>query len=156
VAKYRACLIQKVSVDFGLNPSAMKTFTLLALLALIATHSFAQLDDEKLVYLKKAEKFRKMKNVGAALTFGGGALLIVGTYILIDHTTNDAFSQNNTRDSGAGIAAYLAGNAFAGAGIPLWIIGKNNYRKYNNKVNNHSTGIRLRPQANGLTLSYSF
>jgi hypothetical protein len=140
----------------------MKIFALLAFLVFTATQSFAQLDDEKLVYLKKAEKFRKMKNTGATLTIGGSALIAVGLVTMINSsyvTTYDGGGQSHTTtegNPGLGIAAYLAGNACVGAGIPLWIIGKNNYRKYNNKVNDLSSGIRLRPQANGLTLTYRF
>jgi hypothetical protein len=140
----------------------MKTFTLLALLAFTATQSFAQLDDEKLVYLKKAEKFRKMKNTGAALTISGSALIAVGLITMINSsyvTIYDTGGQSHTTtegNPGLGIAAYLVGNACAGAGIPLWIIGKNNYRKYNNKVNDLTSRVSLSPQANGLTLTYRF
>jgi hypothetical protein len=140
----------------------MKTFILLTFLAFTAMQSFAQLDNEKLLYLEKTEKFRKMKSTGAALTISGGTLIIVGLVTLINSsytTTYNGSGQSYTTtegNPGAGVAAYIVGNACAGAGIPLWIIGKNNYRKYNNKLNDLSTGIRIKPQANGLTLSYRF
>jgi hypothetical protein len=140
----------------------MKTLILFTFLASTASQSFAQLDDEKLVYLKKAEKFRKMKSTGTALTITGSALIIIGMVTLANSsyttTYNGSGQSYTTREGnpGAGIVAYVVGNACTGAGIPLWIIGKNNYRKYNNKLNDLSTGLRLKPQTNGLTLSYRF
>lgn len=140
----------------------MKTFILLLFLAFTALQSVAQQDPEKLLYLKKVEKFRKMKNTGAALTVGGGILFVVGIVTLASSsTTTVSYGYGNSYSTtegnpGAGLAAYLFGSAGLGAGIPLWIVGKNNLRKYTRKLESVSAGAQLNPQAPGLKLTYRF
>ena len=56
----------------------MKFFTLSSIFLLITIQSFAQLNPDKLFYLTKAEKYRRMKNTGTTLTVTGGILMVVG------------------------------------------------------------------------------
>lgn len=140
----------------------MKTFLLLSFFTFTALQSVAQQDQEKLLYLKKVEKFRKMKNTGAVLTVGGGILFVVGIATLLNSsttTTSNGYGSSYTTTQGnpeAGLAAYLFGSAGLGAGIPLWIIGKNNHRKYTRKLESVSAGAQLNLQAPGFKLTYRF
>lgn len=109
--------------------------------------------DNKLFYAAKAEKYRKMKSTGTTLTVLGGVLYVVGYATLSNATTYSSGSSNNV---GTGVVAYLLGVAGLGAGIPLWIVGGHQHRKYNKKLEGLSFRFNMNPQRKGLTLAYRF
>jgi len=133
----------------------MKLLMMLGLLLLITIRSFAQENSEKLQYLSKVEKYRKMKNAGATLTVLGGVLVVVGL-VTMSNSTYDLWTGDETGNFEAGAAAYLVGAAGLGSGIPLWIVGAHNQRKYKSKFESLSVRINASPHSNGLTLSYRF
>jgi hypothetical protein len=140
----------------------MKIVTLLTFLVFTALQSFAQHEPDKLLYMAKVEKYRKMKNTGGVLTMGGGVLLIGGLVTLMNSsTTTTSYSggspqTSSTGNAAGGFVAYLVGTACVGAGIPLWIVGGNNHRKYSRKLESVSVNLNVDPQKNGLTLSCRF
>ena len=112
-------------------------------------------------YTAKAEKYRRMKKTGATLTVTGGILTVVGIVVL-SNSSYESYSSpgysysTSSGNPGLGVAAFLLGTGGLGAGIPLWIVGSKSERKYNQKLEGVSAGIRLSPQQAGLTLRYSF
>lgn len=141
----------------------MKLFIVLLVLFSFVTlqSSFAQMDSEKLLYLEKVEKYRRMKSTGKTLTVGGGILFVAGLVTLANSTSEtyyngSYYSTTTTGNPEAGALMYILGNVGLGAGIPLWIVGKNNYRKYSNKLESLSVGIQANPQVAGVALTYKF
>jgi hypothetical protein len=114
--------------------------------------------DNKLFYAGKAEKYRKMKGTGATLTVMGGILLVVGisTLLNVSTTTYGNGTTSTSGNAGAGVVAYLLGVAGLGSGIPLWIVGAHQHRKYNNKLQGVSFRFNMNPQGKGLALTYRF
>ena len=139
----------------------MRIAALLCFLLFTANQSFAQ-EDDKLFYLQKIEKYRRMKSTGTTLTVLGGGMFIAGVAILSNSSTTTTYNgySSNTYTEGnpeAGAALFLIGGAGLGAGIPLWIVGSHSKEKYERKLRNLSTAkVYLKPQANGLTLSLRF
>jgi hypothetical protein len=140
----------------------MKTSILLCCLIFTAVKTFAQYDPEKMLYIKKAEKYRKMKNTGTLLTVGGVILTVVGVSTLINSTTTTTVNgsgQNQTTSSGnavGGAIAYVLGVACVGSGVPLWIVGAHAQKKYLRKLEAVTIGVNLNERNKGLTLRYRF
>lgn len=137
----------------------MKTIVLLVFLFSISAHCYAQVDQQKLLYVKKSEKFRKMKNRGTGLAVVGTILFIAGIVTLSNVTYAYNSSGVATATSGKpeqGALMFLGGVAGLGAGIPLWVVGAHNQRKYEKKYQNLSVRINAAPQNRGLTLTYRF
>lgn len=139
----------------------MKFLSALALLVFISVQSFAQRQDvgsDKMFYLAKSEKYRKMATTGTVLAVGGTILVIVGVVTLSNvETTYSSYGQTTTSGNiEAGIGAYLLGVAGLGSGIPLWIIGGINHHRYERKFENVSIGLNLTPQRSGVKLTYRF
>jgi hypothetical protein len=117
--------------------------------------------DNKLFYAGKVEKYRKMKGTGATLTVMGGILLVVGIATLVNATSSytNSYGSTQTSTSGnaaAGAVAYLLGLGGLGAGIPLWIVGAHQHRKYNAKLEGLSLRFNLSPQGKGMTIACRF
>ncbi len=108
----------------------MKFLLLISFLVTLSVQSLAQRDPDKLRYALKVEKFRKMKTTGAKNTLNG--------------------AESN------GLLVYLLGVGSLGAGIPLWIVGGHQQRKYERRFESVSVGFNLTPQNTGLTLRYRF
>ena len=140
----------------------MKTLALLAFLIFTGMQSYAQLDGDKLLFLKKAEKYRRMKNTGMGLTLAGTVLSVVGIVTLINSTTttysygNGGTQTTNTGNAAGGALAYLLGAASVGTGVPLWIVGGINHGRYTRKLEAVSAQINLTPQSTGIRLTYRF
>ena len=134
----------------------MKTLTIISLLILISTQLFAQQDLDKSLYIRKAEKYRKMKNIGAILTIGGTALAIGGIVSLSSTSTNPSGNRVGDDIFPRGIFAFLFGSSAAGTGIPLWIVGAHAERKYKSKLENLSVKVNLNRQQMGFGLAYTF
>jgi len=96
-----------------------------------------------------------MKNGGMALTIAGSVLFVAGTITIMNSTVEGMFySESNSADAGA--ACFLAGNVALAAGIPLWIVGHNNEKKYRKNIQELSVKINTTPKSQGLTLTYRF
>ena len=126
-----------------------------------AGSSVDKVNRDKLLFAGKAEKYRKRKNTGATLTVLGGVLFIVGVATLSNSSYNSTSNGYNTTTSttgnpDAGALALLFGMGGLGAGIPLWIVGAHQQRKYNAKLENLSFRFNLNPQGKGLALCYRF
>lgn len=136
----------------------MKIAVLLCFFLCLSAQCYAQIDQQKMLYLQKSEKYRKMKNTGRVLTVIGGALWVYGVVTIVNsvNTTNGGTSTSSNGDAQNGALAYLGGIAGLGAGIPLWIVGGYNQRKYEGKLQNLSVRINASPQNKGLTLTYRF
>jgi hypothetical protein len=140
----------------------MKIFALLTFLLFTSLQTFAQQDADKLFFLKKSEKYRKMRNTGATLTVGGSILMVVGIVTLLNSTITTTSTYGSpgqtttTGNPGGGFAAYLIGAAGVGAGVPLWIVGGISHGKYERKLQSLSAGVNVSPQASGLRLTYRF
>lgn len=140
----------------------MKTLTLIIVLLFAAIQAFAQQDYDKLLYLKKAEKYRRMKSTGTTLTIGGTVLSVVGMAVLLNSTSTTTYNvggpsqTTNTGNAAGGAIAYVLGSACVGAGVPLWIVGGINHGKYNRKLENLSTQLNVAPQATGIKFTLRF
>jgi len=132
----------------------MKLLTF-SLLFLITIQSFAQENPNKLPDLAKMEKYRKMKNTGVALTALGSVLVVVG-FVTMNNSTYNIWTGEETGNFDAGAVTFLIGAGGLGSGIPLWIVGAHNQRKYKNKVEGISVRLNSNPQSRGLTLTYRF
>ncbi|MBX2968018.1 MAG: hypothetical protein KF803_01495 [Cyclobacteriaceae bacterium] len=139
----------------------MKITLLVCFLAFMAIESFGQQNQDKMFYAAKAEKYRRMRKTGTTLTVTGGILTVVGL-VTLSNSSYEVYSsggttyKTSTGNPGLGVAAYLLGAGGLGAGIPLWIVGSKSERKYNQKLEGITAGIRLSPQQAGLTLRYRF
>ncbi len=136
----------------------MKLLLLLSFFLFTVISSFAQHDPDKLLYFAKAEKYRRMKNAGTALTIGGSVLAIVGIVTIANNGTagSTAAKVENVDNVLIGAAVYLMGLGSLGAGIPLWIVGAHSERKYNRKLEDISVKFHVDPQRSGLTFTYRF
>jgi hypothetical protein len=108
----------------------------------------------KLDYVAKVEKYRKMRGAGAALTVVGSILSIAGTVTAVNNMYIFDESQNSAYV--AGTVCALAGYGMLGAGIPLWIVGGVQHKKYSTKLQELSVKINSAGPAPGLTLRYRF
>ena len=139
----------------------MKFIVLFFFLSFLASKTYAQIDSERMVYAAKMEKYRRMRHTGATLTVTGGILVIVGVVTLINSSV-DTYSNGSTTKTTttgnpvAGAAAYLLGVAGLGSGIPLWIVGGHQYKKYERKLLDVHVGFNLNRNETGLKLTCRF
>lgn len=85
----------------------------------------------------------------------GSVLLVAGTITVLNATVEEMFYVES-ENADIGVACMLAGQIGLCAGIPLWIVGANNQRKYSMKVQELTVMINASPQSHGLTLTYRF
>jgi hypothetical protein len=138
-----------------------RTIILCILVALMGQHAVAQQKQPqdsrslKLDYVGKIEKYRKMRGAGAALTVIGSILSVAGTVTAMN---NMDFFIDDGDDSAyaAGTICALAGYGMLGAGIPLWIVGGVQHKKYSTKLQELSIKINATPQSQGLALNFRF
>jgi hypothetical protein len=138
----------------------MKTLTLLTVLFFFALSCGAQIDEDKALYMQKFEKYRRMKNTGQLLTFGGSAAMVIGI-VMISNAAETSYSSSGQPTStggnvGSGVAVYLLGGCAVGAGIPLWIVGGINKGRYERKLKTVSMAFNSSPQNRGLAIRYKF
>lgn len=106
----------------------------------------------KPIYSKECERYRKIQKMGMGLTIGGGvtALAAVGCFIgAAVERRSVAYGGIRLQRIGAGLMAPAS--VALGAGIPLWIIGKNKTRALCN-----TQSLLLIPEQNGLGLALQF
>ena len=101
-----------------------------------------------------------MKNTGRTLTILGGAAWIVGIVTAANSTittTNNGYGTQTSTTGNPQQAAIelIVGTAGLGAGIPLWIVGSHNERKYDRLQTLTITPYAI-PRQQGLTLCYRF
>ncbi len=127
-------------------------------LLLLSGYTYAQQKTEvveKIDYLEKVEKYRKMRGTGATLTVIGSILAVVGTSTMVNNM--DLFTdEDNSSKYVTGMFCALAGYGMLGAGVPLWIVGGVQHKKYSAKAQELSVKINATPQSQGLTLSFRF
>lgn len=139
----------------------MKSLTLLTALLVFSLSCGAQIDEEKALYMQKFEKYRRMKNTGTALTFGGSAMMVIGIVMISNAAessyTNSYGQTTTTGDNvGGGLAMYLLGGCAVGAGVPLWIVGGINKGRYERKLKTVSLTLNSSPQNRGMGIRYRF
>ena len=138
----------------------MKTPILLLLMVFSASHMQAQQNDDKLFYLQKAEKYRRMKTTGAVLT-GLGSIAFIAGIVTVSNatytTTTNGYGQPVTTssdgDAAAGVLSFLAGSLALGAGVPLWIVGAHAKKKYERKLEGLTFRMNFHQQRAGFTLT---
>lgn len=146
------------SFTFESMTRCMKITLLFTFSIVVSFGAFAQVDQDKLFYFKKIEKYRKMKTTGTVLTLTGTALVVVGVVTIVNSTTTTNGTYTTTNDSNivAGVIAYLVGVGGVGSGIPLWIVGGINEGKYIRRSQESAVRLDLDPQKAGLRLRYRF
>ena len=103
----------------------------------------AQYNSDSVSYTKKAKRALATKRVGATITLLGTATFIVGA-IVYDGTMND------------GIGIAMGGMAVTVIGIPIWMVGGTNHRKYTRKAQGITLRAQVTPRKAGLALTYRF
>ena len=92
------------------------------------------------VKIKGAEE---TKRTGATLTILGGAALVAGLVIV-----------NSDLDAGAGIGT--AGLVATAIGLPIWIVGSVNHKKYTKRAQALTVRLQGYNYQRGLALNYRF
>ncbi|HEY0771299.1 MAG TPA: hypothetical protein VGD31_13295, partial [Sphingobacteriaceae bacterium] len=135
-----------------------KTLTIVLVLVSFAFTCTAQIDEEKALYIQKAEKYRRMKNTGQILAIGGTVMMVTGIVMLsnVETTTNSYGQTTTTGNVGGGVALYLLGGCAVGAGVPLWIVGGINQGRYERKLQTVSVSLNVSPRSTGIGLRYRF
>ena len=122
------------------------------LACMISANAIGQMDNQKMQYLKKIEKYRRVRNLGLVMVIAGTTMGVVGFSRLIKSTSANPASDDD-------LALWIAGAPFFSAGLPLSIVGHNNMRNYEKKLQS-SSGLSINlfvaPQRQGLVLTYKF
>lgn len=144
---------------FILNPVVMKFTLVCFLFVCFSLQVLAQYDPDKMFYLQKVEKYRRMKNTGAVLTVAGSILTVAGIATLLNSSyieTSNGYQTTTTTEGnpGLGVAMWLVGIGGLGSGIPLWAVGAHNHKKYSHKLEGVSIRLNMSPQRAGVTLAY--
>ena len=141
----------------------MKLLTILIASVLFSVTCGAQINEEKALYMQKFEKYRRMKNTGQILTFGGSAMMVIGIVMISNAAESSynsyggsSYNSQSSGNAGGGIAMYLLGGCAVGAGVPLWIVGGINKGRYERKLNEVSLTFNSSPQNRGLGIRYRF
>ena len=121
----------------------------------------SSVDDKRTFYIKKVEKYRRLRNNGIGFTIVGGVLMGVGISTLSQVTYSTTYygsSSSSTVTGGhpvTGALELLGGMGCLGAGIPLWVVGGHNVKKYSRKLEMEFNSNYGKRQA-GLTFTYHF
>lgn len=133
-----------------------KIAILFALVGLFSGRMYAQQKtevQENVDYVKKVETYRKMRNAGTVLTVVGSVLVVAGAVKMNNLKNDGTYPYETTFTNGS--VPIIAGSMCLGAGVPLWIVGGINHKKYS-KLRDLSININATPQARGMTLTYKF
>ena len=132
--------------------------TVALLLFAISFNSMAQIDNQKMQYLKKVEKFRKMRNIGFAMIVVGAGMGITGISRLTKATyyTNSS-GQTTSSDPGAAFL-WIGGAPLFGGGMPLTLIGHKKMKQYERKLvgTGATVNFQISPYQQGLVFTYKF
>ena len=121
----------------------IKSVIILSVALLFAAPVLAQHKRDTVAYAEKIKQARGLRNLGATLTILGG--VIMGAGIIT--------AQNSSLDSGAGLAG--AGLLTTAIGIPIWIVGGVNHRRYT-KRSQIIARFKIDPSQRGIVLTYRF
>ncbi len=133
-----------------------KIIILFTMVYLLTGRMYAQQKTEVPVmidYMQKVETYRKMRNAGTVLTAVGSVLAVAGTLKMSNLKSEGKYPNETTFTNGS--VCIIAGYMCLGAGLPLWIVGGINHKKYS-KLRGLSIKLNANPQAQGLTLTYRF
>ena len=115
---------------------------------------------EQRLYMKKVERFQKMKRTGLTL-MGIGAVTTVVSGILVskgEFEYNPVTGQNEAQDSNAtfGVLGLMVGIPAFGTGSVLTIIGNNKSKSYQRKLENVTAGYWKQGKCQGLSVAIRF
>src|SRR5688572_3023181 len=99
----------------------IKILVLCTILGMLSERTFAQ-NSGNIDYVKKVEKYRRMKIAGTTLTVLGSVLFVVGSITIINSSSEYLFYEES-KSTDAGVACFFAGQVALIGGIPLWTIG---------------------------------
>lgn len=133
----------------------MRIFFLCAYLSLVGFPSYGQIKNDKQLYDEKVKKFTRMKTAGMVVSIAGSVAMMLAV-AQISNEDYSLYSSTSDEEDYYIAATGVAGVSMLGAGVPLWIIGARNQRKYNQKLNNLSVGINNNSNQRGLALRYRF
>jgi hypothetical protein len=128
----------------------MKPFITLFLMVLITVASQAQYRNDSTTYVIKIQKYHDMRTFGTLLTIAGTGMFVAGLVTMADNLWGDDQKFEN------GLVVYVLGVASLGAGIPLWIVGAHNHKKYSEKLRALSLNFNAGASYRGITLRYRF
>ena len=110
---------------------------------LLPFRNIAQYNNDTKSYSAKAKRALATKRTGAAITILGVLTLATG---MIVH--NDGLDD--------GVAIGMGGIVAATIGLPIWIVGSVNHKKYTRKAQPLTVQVKATPLQSGLTLTYRF
>jgi len=128
----------------------MKLSLTFLLAMLIAVSSQAQYKNDSTEYVIKIQKYHNMRTGGTILTVAGTGLFIAGMLVMEENLWDDDQGFEN------GAVMFVLGSMSLGAGIPLWIVGAHQHKKYSEKLKGLSLNLNARASYQGLTIRYRF
>ena len=131
-----------------------RALSILCLILIISIRVSAQQNQDTQFLQENLKKAKGMKNGGIVLTAIGGVITIVGLVKM--EQSFELFTAEQSAGYKSGQVTAVVGGVFAGAGIPLLIVGAKNQRKYSRELNTLSVRFNSNPQNRGLTLTYRF
>ncbi|MBL3654746.1 hypothetical protein [Fulvivirga sediminis] len=145
----------------------MKALGLALILVLINVEfTQAQFDENQLTYLRKVEKYGRLKRTGMAMAIGGAVMTTAGVALInqadwVDSNSNGYGGSSNTvtTDDPEGVVGVLftiVGVPLTITGVVLAIVGNSKEKKYEQKLDRISAGYYRKHGASGLTLTYRF
>jgi len=127
----------------------MKLPIALLLTVLVTVSSHAQYKNDSTEYVVKIRNYRDMRTIGTILTVVGTGLFVSGLVTMADNLWDDQRFEN-------GLVMYVVGAVSLGAGIPLWIVGAHQHKKYSEKLKALSLNFNASTSYQGLTIRYRF
>lgn len=96
-----------------------------------------------------------MKTAGVVLSIAGSVAIMLAV-AQISYEDYSPYSSTSDEEDYYIVTTGIAGVSMLGTGVPLWIIGARNQRKYNQRLNNLSVGVNINSNQHGLLLRYRF
>jgi hypothetical protein len=121
----------------------LKIVIICAAILFVPVRIFAQYNSETTSYTKKAQSALETKKTGATITMLGALALTIGLITV-----------NSDLDAGAAIG--MGGLVATTIGLPIWIVGSVNHKKYTRKAQSLIMQVRATPNQLGLNLTYRF
>jgi hypothetical protein len=137
----------------------MKFITVLALMT-FSLSTIAQVNNEKVNYQLKVDKYKRMKTGGIIMIVAGCVSTAVGISQLSNAKTTYYSNVNGVSqgdpNAATGALFTTAGLGLLGGGITLAVIGSKKSNYYQRKMDAIALHINVNPQQQGLVLSYKF
>jgi len=128
----------------------MKNLTALFLTALVTVSAQAQYKNDSTEYVVKIQKYYNMRTAGTLLTIAGTGMFVAGLLTMANNVWADDQKFEN------GFVVYVIGGVSLGAGIPLWIVGAYQHKKYSDKLKGLSLNFNAGASYQGVTIRYRF